>query len=103
MSRGRSGLRKDEYASLMKCAMPTAMTMRRVAPRETGVGSDLSRRVTCMSGGYRARCIRATWLTARDWPGRRSWSPVWLGPEIGRPATCGGRTVQRAGSISERT
>ena len=51
---------KDEYASLMKCAMPTATTTRRVVPRETRIVLDAAMLVTVMRGGYRAWCIRAT-------------------------------------------
>ena len=51
---------KDEYASLMKCAMPTAITTRRVVPRGTRIVLDRAMLVTGMPGGYRAWCIRAT-------------------------------------------
>ena len=51
---------KDEYASLMKCATPTAITTRRVVPRETRIVLDPARLVTGMPGGYRPWCIRAT-------------------------------------------
>ena len=45
----------------MKWATPTANITRRVVPREIRIGSDSAMLVTCMPGGYRGWCIRATW------------------------------------------
>ena len=72
----------------MKCATPTANTTRRVVPRETRIGSDLATLVTCMPGGYRAWCIRATfrWLvTSWERRSRRSWSVFLRSPVRLRP------------------
>ncbi len=45
----------------MKWATPTASTTRRVVPGGTRIVLGPAVLVTGMRGGYRARCIHATW------------------------------------------
>jgi hypothetical protein len=76
--------------------------MLRVALREPDAKSDFSMSVMCMSGGYRARCIRATWLMG-------SGTGLATGPAhpYGWPGIGPRRVVDAAGSagraISVRT